>query len=314
MSLITCCPACATMFKVVPDQLKISEGWVRCGHCAEVFDAAAHLQQYTPTVFRPPAAQDEAQSQGLAPADDAAHAPPAPDTTAETNPPYPPFVLVREDSDAGETLPPPSGYDVFAPAPPVPAVAPTRQAVAVVEPQPEPALSDVSFVRQARRKAYWRRPGVRALLALLLLALCASLAAQFGVHDRDRLAATQPALRPLLQELCRHLQCAIAAPRQIEAIVIDSSSFNKLRSDAYRLNFTLKNQAAMELAMPSIELTLTDTQDQPVVRRVLAPAELGAQAGVIAAAAEWSGSLTMSVAANGSAGRIAGYRLLAFYP
>ncbi|HEY0824119.1 MAG TPA: zinc-ribbon domain-containing protein, partial [Ramlibacter sp.] len=43
MSLITSCPACGTMFRVVPDQLKISEGWVRCGHCSEVFDATAHL-------------------------------------------------------------------------------------------------------------------------------------------------------------------------------------------------------------------------------------------------------------------------------
>src|SRR5689334_20015778 len=43
MSLITRCPACGTMFKVVTDQLKVSQGWVRCGHCAEVFDASAHL-------------------------------------------------------------------------------------------------------------------------------------------------------------------------------------------------------------------------------------------------------------------------------
>jgi len=43
MSLITSCPNCGTMFRVVPDQLKISEGWVRCGHCSEVFDATAHL-------------------------------------------------------------------------------------------------------------------------------------------------------------------------------------------------------------------------------------------------------------------------------
>jgi predicted Zn finger-like uncharacterized protein len=34
MSLITRCPACGTMFKVVPDQLRISEGWVRCGQCS----------------------------------------------------------------------------------------------------------------------------------------------------------------------------------------------------------------------------------------------------------------------------------------
>ncbi|NVO08210.1 MAG: hypothetical protein HXX19_20750, partial [Rhodoferax sp.] len=44
MSLITQCPACATMFRVVPDQLRISEGWVRCGQCEEVFDANAHLR------------------------------------------------------------------------------------------------------------------------------------------------------------------------------------------------------------------------------------------------------------------------------
>ncbi len=32
------------MFKVVPDQLRISDGWVRCGQCAVVFEAPEHLQ------------------------------------------------------------------------------------------------------------------------------------------------------------------------------------------------------------------------------------------------------------------------------
>ncbi len=32
------------MFKVVPDQLNVSDGWVRCGHCDGVFDATAHFQ------------------------------------------------------------------------------------------------------------------------------------------------------------------------------------------------------------------------------------------------------------------------------
>ena len=52
--------------------------------------------------------------------------------------------------------------------------------------------------------------------------------------------------------------------------------------------------------MPAMELTLTDAQDQPLVRRVLMPAELGAAPGVIAAASEWSGSLALAVAANGT--------------
>ena len=46
MSYTTRCPACGTMFKVVPDQLKISDGWVRCGHCADVFDATLYLEEW----------------------------------------------------------------------------------------------------------------------------------------------------------------------------------------------------------------------------------------------------------------------------
>jgi predicted Zn finger-like uncharacterized protein len=43
--MITRCPACGTRFRVVPDQLRISQGWVRCGHCDEVFDGAQQLHE-----------------------------------------------------------------------------------------------------------------------------------------------------------------------------------------------------------------------------------------------------------------------------
>lgn len=43
MSLATRCTACGTIFRVVQDQLKISEGWVRCGRCQEVFNALEGL-------------------------------------------------------------------------------------------------------------------------------------------------------------------------------------------------------------------------------------------------------------------------------
>lgn len=39
MALAARCPECNTAFRIVPDQLKISEGWVRCGHCSCVFNA-----------------------------------------------------------------------------------------------------------------------------------------------------------------------------------------------------------------------------------------------------------------------------------
>ena len=43
MSLATRCGACGTVFRVVQDQLKVSEGWVRCGRCGAVFNALEGL-------------------------------------------------------------------------------------------------------------------------------------------------------------------------------------------------------------------------------------------------------------------------------
>ena len=54
MSLATRCPACSTVFRVVRDQLKVSDGWVRCGRCAEVFNAAQRLFELEPGAAAPP--------------------------------------------------------------------------------------------------------------------------------------------------------------------------------------------------------------------------------------------------------------------
>jgi predicted Zn finger-like uncharacterized protein len=53
MSLATRCPACGTVFRVVSDQLKVSEGWVRCGRCTEVFNAGQRLFELEPGVATP---------------------------------------------------------------------------------------------------------------------------------------------------------------------------------------------------------------------------------------------------------------------
>jgi hypothetical protein len=174
-------------------------------------------------------------------------------------------------------------------------------------------LHDVSFVRQARRRAFWRRPWVRAVLVLAGIVLAALLALQVGYQDRDRLALLQPQLRPALERLCELLQCRLGPPHQIEAIVIESSGFTRVRNETYRLAFTVRNTARVQVAVPAMELTITDAQDQAIARRVLMPAELGASAEAIAPAGEWSGAVGVVVNASSSA-RVAGYRLLAFYP
>jgi predicted Zn finger-like uncharacterized protein len=47
MALAAVCPSCNTRFRVVADQLKLRNGWVRCGSCAFAFNAVERLS-YVP--------------------------------------------------------------------------------------------------------------------------------------------------------------------------------------------------------------------------------------------------------------------------
>ena len=376
MSMITGCPACGTLFKVVPDQLKISDGWVRCGHCSEVFDAAAHMRQVVeadeaeaapdasmtmtaplmavPPVPSPtPSPEQELSLAPLsqpAPLEPPSPAPPPPaappqlgpvplplkranETPVSVLPSFYPSdaIQVREVDSPSQLdaepaagprseLPPEVGY-----ASPVDFVRSemmaTRPRASVLDDEDEgprsiydPSLDAVTFVRKARRQAFWRRPGVRLVLLLAGLVLALLLAAQVSVQERDRLAAQHPEWRGALQALCQPLGCKVGPLRRIDAVAIDSSGFTRLRPDAYRLSVTLKNQAAQPVAIPAVELTLTDAQDQPLVRKVLTPRELGATTDTVAPHGDWSTSVGIAVGAPADSGRVAGYRVLAFYP
>jgi len=348
MSLITRCPACGTMFKVVADQLKISQGWVRCGHCSEVFDAAAHLQPRD-LVPAPQAAAPDSDT-GPAPARDTepvsalASLLVAPEAATPSVPPVPPApaeppLAALSVPEIQVSMPPDLAADVFAssvspdayvlpesPAPPAPQGSSFEESA---DPGAEPH-PDVSFVRDARRQAFWRRPVMRWSLGGAALLLLLALLLQAALFQRNTLAARQNGLQAGLQALCAHLHCEIQPLRHIESIVIDSSSFNKIAPDAYRLKVVIKNTGTVALAMPSLELTLTDSQDQALLRRVLAPGELGADVATLAAGSEFSGVLALAIsdplpapgAGASSASvpkpsgplRIAGYRVLAFYP
>ena len=50
MTLAVQCPQCLTAFKVVQDQLKVANGWVRCGRCEQVFDARSHWLEVSDNV------------------------------------------------------------------------------------------------------------------------------------------------------------------------------------------------------------------------------------------------------------------------
>lgn len=390
MNLITRCPACATMFKFVPDQLKVARGWVRCGLCGEVFEASFHLvpeQAVGPGALTP--------GQDAAPALDQAAAIPSHETPealsfsalpedglAENHMPVPDgapslmpeFAQSRQDAPtpqegAGAEAPeetavqqalPQEAMEIQPDAPPaaIPAALAAPQDPARIEPtftsddhafkpdrppvaepasatvdapdeaplfaEPPETGDDVSFVRDAQRKVFWKTPLVRTVLGLLFILLLAALTLQWMIRQKDVLAAQEPRLAPLLQALCRPLGCEIRPLRRIESVLIDSANFSKSGPHAYRLSFVLKNTGAAVLEIPALEVTLTDGQDQALVRRVLMPAQFGVTAATLEAHSELAGAVSLTLAGEGDQAAaaspqapalpVAGYRILAFYP
>lgn len=358
MSFTTRCPACGTMFRVVADQLKISEGWVRCGHCADVFDATLYLQPWTA-----PGSSPEPEDQ-VDPAPESEYDPEAEPETAimedsEMSGEWGQLEGSRRFEDSLEASPPPaapdvqsaaSGYDdsevsdfhtdlqrfaagvgragegdfedssdgiaaeVSAAAQAARGVPSTNSGTSDFErSEHEDPLSVPGFVRQARRRAFWSSNSMRTALAMLALLLGILLMAQLALHERDRLAAARPDLQPLLQRACDVVGCQLAPVRRIDAIVIDSTALVRRLGDFYSFDLVLKNTASTPLALPALELSLTDTRDQVIARRVFLPEEWPDSPSLLPAHGSVSVSLRLALAL-GDATPMAGYRALVFYP
>lgn len=356
------------MFRVVADQLKISEGWVRCGHCADVFDATLYLQPWippgestTPEDFVQAAPEPEPlPSQGAA-------TEPGPDAEMPLSEAFPVEAYDQAVTDdamesAGSDLQEPVVERLDVPVhEPTEARTPdveesdfhaelerfaaglgrlkaegvasavTDAALVDAQAMPDaPAPHDVpvhddllselgadepvpGFVRQARRQAFWQSMGMRVVLSVLAVVLVLLLAAQWVVHDRDRLAAWQPTWQPLLQRACEPLGCKVAPVRRIDAIVIDSTSLVRRLGNFYAFDLVLKNTAPIALAVPALELTLTDVGEGVISRRVFLPQEWPDAPALLPAQASVSVSFRLSLAL-GDDTPMAGYRALVFYP
>jgi len=346
MSLLTRCPACTTLYKVVPDQLRISQGWVKCGQCGEIFDATQHLMEAStepevlvdgspsePAVMSPEELSGSSLSQVAEEDQDIVQLPhdlsepePAQDAGLDID------ENVRVDrfdesplTSHDDSAPTSSENELLSHSPGMPEA---QVSSPDAEPQPEPQQASdaivqaptqdpvlpLSFMRDAGPSSAWHHPWARGVWAGLCVLLILGLAGQWVYQDHDRLAASRPQWRATLETLCNALDCSVAPLQQIESIAIDAAAFNQGASGRYRLSFTLKNTTGLMLAMPSIELTLTDVQDRVVVRRVLSAQELAAAAEHLAANAEWPVAVDLRLQTEASAPAVVGYRLLAFYP
>jgi len=331
MSLATRCNACGTVFRVVQDQLKVSEGWVRCGRCQEVFNALDGLfdldrdspPEWSPSQFAsgsvaapvpvppPPASQpavesaapaqspqrlDRIDAQLLGPRHSGDQSTPArrvserdrlefPDAQFDSN-------LLADDPEAS------SGYELT-----------------VLEPiGEEPAGADEpapEFLLRAQRQQRWRSPWRRAALGGFALLLLAALGLQVAHQFRDLIAERWPASKPALLAWCRFKACTLEAPRRIEDLSVENTALEKVgRADAFKLSVSLRNRGNLLLALPSVDLSLTDPAGQLVVRRVLTPRDFRTATSVIQPGAETALQLLLAT----DDAKVSGYTVEIFYP
>lgn len=292
-SLATRCGSCGTVFRVGQEQLKASEGWVRCGRCHEVFNALDGLFDLdhevpppVPVAWTPQLGhEDEDTLEALAPA-------PAPVTVTETDVPLEPVVAEPAVPEA-----PPRWLDPEAPGPrslytPEPeveaawarAAAATGEAADPAERREPPAAAP-----QLRRQAPPLRPQPAATpgwsgLRLAVIGLSMLLLMQLAGLFRAPLQQAVPALDSTLERICKVLFCPSGSslattPAGGRGLVLDPApALQPVEGAAsgirQRLVVHLQNPSASEQALPALELTLNDSLGGVLARRVLTPEEL----------------------------------------
>ena len=327
MSLATRCVACGTVFRVVQDQLKVSEGWVRCGRCGDVFNALEglfDLERETAPAWTPsqrgaldllPVHGDEREPFTASTAAAAAAAvEPAPaqesewaaaggidDTTLDTRADshLETRMMDREElNDDGvgrgelSELEDPQHEDRL---------------------DAEPAAAATpAFLRRADTAARWQRPGVRLSLAVSAALLSLLLAAQWALEQRDAIATRWPPSAPLLTAVCEALGCRIEPLRRLDGLAVESSGLTQLdAASQYRLQVELRNRDAWPLLTPALDVTLTDNRGEVVARRVLRQGEFGSTVPPTLAA---GAQVTLQAVFDAGDRRISGYSVEIFYP
>ena len=273
--MITHCPSCHTHFRAHAEQLAARAGQVRCGKCGGVFNALEQLVEKTAPAYLAPPEQESAAVRAVTGAEETRIG----STAAET------------PDDAAE-----SAQHVNAAAAP-PAAAGRF------------GFGPVEAAGSGRRARRW--PWV--LGALLMLA---SLLAQTVYYYRGAVILLFPETKPYAAALCVKLGCELPLPSRIDWMSIEASDLqaDTTNTNVMVLTATVKNRAIFNQQHPFLELTLTDSQDQPLVRRVLTPRDyvgksFNAQAGVAA-----NSEIAIKVVLEGAQVKATGYRLYLFYP
>ena len=294
--MLTRCPSCKTTFRVTTVQLKAKLGQVRCGTCQQIFNALDALVDALPDQGKP-IILAEPRAEEITPLASGA----TPTSTSERS-----FhsLLSKEDLPA---------FSISRKSPELSANDTTQ----ADEPSDTADVPDIegdvmaSLLPTPRRRAWpWAIAGGLASLVLLV---------QVAIHYRVEIAVLAPEAKPGLETLCEITQCTVDLPSKVELLSIEVSDLHPIDPavpNRLELSATLRNRAPFAQAWPHLELTITDTTDNAVARRVVAPGEYLSQAkgrDVANGFASQSDSpVSVQLATDGLPA--SGYRLYLFYP
>lgn len=320
----TCCPSCQTIFRVSPEQIRARAGKVRCGQCRAVFNAIDRLLdedglvavQATPQPVTDP---------DVAPALPIAAAAPGREeeriavSAAEVELPG-----ESEGAPVGErysSLPDSSqGESLSASSEQALAAIPCQGSKAETPDLPRETITSTGDSRWLEGMANKPVPpvdrSVTRPFAIAASVLVVTLVAQMVFHFRSVIAIKAPGLRPVLEALSDALGTDMPLPRQAELVSIETSD---LQTDAGRnkllaLQATLRNRAPYAQAYPALELTLTDTNDKAVARRVWLPDEYLPPASLQEKSFPANSDVDVRLWLEAREINAAGYRLYVFYP
>ena len=182
--------------------------------------------------------------------------------------------------------------------PPPPPTPPPVYKPAVARPRPKP-------VRQDSAASVFLWYVVAGILTLLL-------GFQFLLHQRHQIRGINPELTPMLSGVCQALSCELDWPMHPDKLSIESGSFKHLGGNDYAFEGVIKNQSDVYMQTPSLELSLTDDIDMPVVRKVITPEDMGLPSPLRGYRAQ-SFVVKFSLGPDTSS-QVNGYRAFLFYP
>lgn len=183
------------------------------------------------------------------------------------------------------------------------------------EPPPPPTPSPVykPAVARPRTKPVRQESDTSVFLWYLLTGLLALiLGFQFFLHQRDQIRGTIPELTPIFASVCHVLSCDLNWPMKPDKLSIESGSFKHMGGNDYAFAGVIKNQSDVYLQTPSLELSLTDDIDMPVVRKVITPEDMRLPSPLRGYRAQ-SFEVKFSLDPETSS-KINGYRAFLFYP